>query len=76
MKNALSVKDIQNELSCSANHARAIVLNELPHFDISTRGSFRPTWRVKRSDFEKWREQRNKEPGLERIEQFAQKFTR
>lgn len=75
MKNALSVKDIQNELSCSPNHARTIVLNELPHHNISTRGS-RPTWRVRRKDFEEWVEGRREAPGLERIEQFAQKFTR
>ena len=76
MKNALSIKDIQSELGCSPNYAREIVMMELPHYDISNKGSLRATWRVRRTDFEKWLGIRREAPGLERIEQFAQKYTR
>ncbi len=75
MKGSLSVKDIQQELGCSPNHARTIVLNELPHHNISTTGS-RPTWRVRRKDFEAWMAGRREAPGLERIEEFARKYMR
>lgn len=75
MKQSLSVKDIQDELGCSPNHARSIVLNELPHIDISARGN-RPTWRVRRKDFESWMAARREAPGLERLEEFAKQYTR
>lgn len=74
-KGALSIKDIQRELGCSPNHARALVLNELPHFNIATTGG-RVTWRVRRRDFERWLEARREAPALERIEEFAKRYTR
>ena len=75
MTGSLSVTDIQNELSCSPNHARSIVLNELPHHNIATTGG-RPTWRVRRKDFEAWMANRRQAPDLERIEEFAKHYMR
>lgn len=76
MKNALSIKDLQNELGCSPNFAREIVMRELPHHNIAVAGSLRPCWRIRRKDFEVWMEARREAPGNERIEEFAKRYTR
>lgn len=75
MNQSLSVKDIQHELGCSPNHARAIVLNELPHHNIALKGE-RPTWRVRRKDFDSWMAGREHEPGIDRIRRFSAKYMR
>lgn len=75
MNQSLSVKDIQKELNCSPNHARAIVLNELPHHNIALKGG-RPTWRVRRKDFDSWMAGRLEEAGNDRLKQFAERYLR
>lgn len=73
MNQSLSVKDIQHELGCSPNHARAIVLNELPHHNIALKGG-RPTWRVRRKDFDSWMAERLEAAGNEQIQEFSRRY--
>lgn len=73
MKDALSVTDIKNLLGCSTEHARTLVTQELPHYNIATTGG-RPTWRVKRSDFDKWLDARKESPDNERIKEFTRRY--
>lgn len=73
MKGALTIKEIQAELGCSPNHARALVLREMRSYNIAERGS-RPAWRVRRKDFEDWLASRERKPDLERIAAFSRKY--
>ena len=71
---ALSIADIQNELGCSLTRARNIVLNELPHTNISSPGAERPRWRVKRKDFDKWMAAREEAAGNDKLTEFSKKY--
>ena len=71
---ALSIADIQDELGCSLTRARDIVLNELPHTNISSPGSERPRWRVKRKDFDRWQADRTDAAGNDKLTEFSRKY--
>ena len=53
------------------NHARKIVLTELPHINIGLGNN--PIWRVSRKDFEGWCEARKIDP-MAYLEEFSQKY--
>lgn len=70
----ITIKNIQNELGCSIDRATEIMHFELPHINIAGPGSKRPAWRARRSDFEKWINSREAEPGRAALERFTKKF--
>lgn len=74
MKQALSITDIQDLLACSLTRARDIMLMELPHTNIGSLGSRKPTWRAKRSDFDKWQANRTEAAGNDRLAEFSRKY--
>lgn len=71
---ALSVKDIMAELGCKVDHARTIMLMELPHTDISVAGAKRPTWRCKRKDFDRWLATREEASGNDKLTEFSRQY--
>lgn len=75
-KGSLSISDIMAEVGCKRDRAAAIMLQELPHTDISAAGSRKPSWRCKRRDFERWLTAREQPPRNDRLEAFAQKYLR
>lgn len=74
--NSLSISEIMAEVGCKRDRATAIMLQELPHIDISATGSRKPSWRCKRRDFEHWLAIREQPPGNKHLEAFAQKYIR
>lgn len=74
MKQSLSIADIQDEMGCGLTRAREIMLNELPHTDIDAPGNRKPTWRAKRSDFEKWQASRTDAAGNDKLAEFRRKY--
>ena len=74
VKQSLSITDIKDLLACSNNHARKIMLMELPHTNIGSIGSRNPTWRAKRSDFEKWQADRTDAAGNDKLDEFRRKY--
>lgn len=72
----VSIADIRAALGCSLTRAREIMLMELAHIDISTPGARKPTWRAKRTEFERWMQGREQEAGNAALERFARKYIR
>ena len=76
MAKTISISEIMEELNCKIDRARDIMLLELPHMDISSPGSRKPTWRAKRTDFDRWVRDREKAAGNDRLKPFAERYVR